>query len=137
MRVARITVILMLMALMLTSVAGCNVDIDWKESAKRIAVEWVKGQVITAIDKYGDQKEVAVKWVVDSIDGVDALSSVVKWLPMDELAGAAWDYIWTEIYKAARKNGMEVDGDDHDPYAWHVTGADFAGVDSDLMALME
>lgn len=137
MRIARITVVLMLMALMLTSVAGCKVDIDWKESAKRIAIEWVKGEVITAIDKYGDQKEVAVKWVIENLNDVDSISSVTKWLPMDELVGAAWDFTWEWIYERARANGMDVDADDREPYAWHVSGADFAGVDSKLMALME
>lgn len=136
MRVAQKVLILLTVMFMITAVSGCT-DIDWKESAKKVAIEWVKGQVIVAIDKYGDKKSEAVAWVVDSIEGADALDSVTKWIPLEALAESAWDYVWAEIYEKARENGMDVDAEDGEQFAWYVTGADFPGVDGELMALLE
>lgn len=136
-RIANIAVILLLMTFMVTAFSGCVEDIDWKASAKKVAIEWIKDRVVVAIDKYGGEKEAAVKWVVDNINDIDKLQPVTRWMPMEELAGAAWDYIWANIYEVARDNGMDVDADEPDPYAWHVTGGDFDGVDSTLLVLLE
>jgi hypothetical protein len=123
---------------------GCDDGFDWKAAAKSVALNWVKDKVLVSGDKHGwngSLKDDAIAWCLEGIDKAAENSSTLKEgleiIDIEKALAKAWD-LYLEpglLYEAGKNAGMDVDAEFPGAYSWNVTGADFPGMDAELMEL--
>jgi hypothetical protein len=125
-RTAQVLLIAIMM-LCLAVAPGCDVDIDWKDVAKKAVAEWVGSAVITAVDKYSGEatEKLVVDWVMDKAGDVAFLEPYLGYVNLRPMVESAWDLVWTNIYEVARDRGLDIDGEGPLIFSYDITPADF------------